>query len=344
MDFDPNAAAANPTNLYGLPDNREQALFHVLPVPFDATASFGKGTADGPARTLEASQQVDLYDHRFGRVYEAGVCLHAEPETARPLNEQATRLTGPIIDLGGPQSTQHHADALRVTEMQRDLLDGVEDWVRSRLSARRLPILLGGEHSLSVASVRAVAERCPRLGVLQIDAHMDYRDAFEGFTHSHASVTREIARLGGVERIVHAGIRDYCEEELDFARSLGDRSRVFFDADLASRLLAGEPYHAWCDEIVASLPEKVYISFDIDGLDPTLCPATGTPVPGGLGFEQASVLLQTLAQSGREIVGFDLVEIGDAAWDANVAARVLYRLMGATLRSRSGVKTASRPG
>jgi agmatinase len=177
------------------------------------------------------------------------------------------------------------------------------------------------------------------MGVLHVDAHLDLREAYEGFTDSHASILFNVAaRLPAVSRIVQVAVRDMSEAELEVARGSGGRIVPHLDAAIAARVFDGEPFHRIADAIIADLPEDVYVTFDIDGLDPALCPHTGTPVPGGLSFQQAVALLARLQKSGRRIVGFDLVEVapgpdGDE-WDGNVGARLLYKLIGFALLSQ----------
>jgi agmatinase len=143
---------------------------------------------------------------------------------------------------------------------------------------------------------------------------------------------------------VSVAVRDVCAEEFAASEASGGRIVPFYDADLKRRLLAGEPFAVLADEVAASLPPNVYVSFDIDGLEPSLCPNTGTPVPGGLSFEQAEAVLAAVVRSGRRIVGFDLCEVAPAPaargsageWDANVGARMLFKLIGYALASRAG--------
>jgi agmatinase len=192
-------------------------------------------------------------------------------------------------------------------------------------------VLIGGDHSTPFGAIRAAAHRHPGLGLLQIDAHMDLRLAYEGFTWSHASITRNVVdRIPDVARVVQVGIRDFCEEEVDRAAEEPDRIRVFYDAEMAQREYEGGTWAEIVGEIVAELPQEVWITFDIDGLDPKLCPHTGTPVPGGLEFGRAVHLIAAVARSGRRIIGFDLNEVSPSPagdeWDANVGARMLYQL------------------
>jgi len=176
--------------------------------------------------------------------------------------------------------------------------------------------------------------------LLHFDAHSDTRDAYEGFLWSHASIMRNAIRdLPSITRITQVGIRDFCEEEHSFISELGERAKVFYDRDLARRRFAGEPWTKTAGEIVDSLPLQVWISFDIDGLDPKLCPHTGTPVPGGLELAEAVHLIGLVARSGRRIIGFDLNEVSPAPggkdeWDANVGMRLLYKLVAWTFVSR----------
>jgi agmatinase len=171
-----------------------------------------------------------------------------------------------------------------------------------------------------------------------VDAHADLRDAFEGFAYSHASVLRNVAeRCPGVARIVQVGLRDLSEEEHAYAAASGGRVVQFHDADLARARFEGETWASQVARVVAPLPRDVYVTFDIDALDPTLCPHTGTPVPGGLSFQQAAFLVGAIVRGGRRLVGFDLVEVApDPAggeWDGNVGARLLYKLAGWMVRS-----------
>ncbi|MCG8575093.1 MAG: arginase family protein, partial [Flavobacteriales bacterium] len=182
--------------------------------------------------------------------------------------------------------------------------------------------------SCPLGLVQALAEQEGAFGILQIDAHADLRPAYEGFEYSHASIMWNVLKLPAVTKLVQVGIRDLCQQELDDIRSQPERIRTFFDAQLKDAQHRGEPWSETMRQIVETLPEKVYISFDIDGLDPKLCPNTGTPVPGGLEFDQALALIREVVRSGRQLIGFDLVEVspGTSEWDANVGARLLYNL------------------
>lgn len=333
--FDPDGAAAPGSGIFGLPHPEEQAAVVLVPVPFAATVSYGTGAENGPAAILQASRQVDLYDLQFGRVYEAGIHLRRAGDFLAALHARAREQAAAVIERGG--AGRDDAAVRAVDAAGQRVNAWVQEQVDSVLAARRIPGVLGGDHSVPFGAIAAAAGRFPGLGILHVDAHADLRVAYEGFQWSHASIMDNVLRqLPGVARIVQVGIRDFCEQELDSIHGSGGRVVTHFDREWHRRRFLGEPFDRLCREVVEALPNEVWVSFDIDGLDPALCPNTGTPVPGGLQFAEAVHLLGTLAQSGRRIVGFDLVEVapGDGEWDANVAARLLYAMCGAALRSR----------
>lgn len=334
--FDPSSPALH-DGIFGLPHSPEQAKVVLIPVPWEPTTSYRKGTAAGPAAILEASYQVDLYDRQTGRPYEAGIAMLPIDPAIEELNARACALAQPIIDaLGEVEDDPELTRALaQVNEASAELNRAVRALVSGWLAKGKIVGLIGGDHAAPFGCIAAHVERYPELGVLHIDAHADLRHAYEGFTDSHASIMKNVIDRLPVKRLVQVGVRDFCEAELAVIEGSGGRVITYFDADVAQRQLEGESFASIAHEIVSKLPHEVYISFDIDGLDPTLCPHTGTPVPGGLSFHQAVAIIATIERSGRRIVGFDLNEVapgpeGDE-WDANVGARLLYKLIGFTL-------------
>ena len=335
--FDPDAAAAPGSGIFGLPTSPEEARVILIPVPFDATTSYRRGTAGGPRAILEASRQVDLFDREVGRPYQGGIAMLPISSEIEQWNEEASRAADPIIAAGGA-SDALAANLAAVNGISERLNARVHETTREWLSRGKLTAVVGGDHSTPYGAIQATSELHRGLGVLHVDAHADLRDAYEGFTHSHASIMRNVlTSLDGVAKLVQVGVRDFGEEEDEFRRSCGDRVSCHFDADLARARVEGEAFGAVAGRVVAALPPLVYISFDIDGLDPVLCPHTGTPVPGGLSWHEATYLIGAVVRSGRKIVGFDLNEVapgpeGDE-WDANVGARLLYKLIGWALKS-----------
>lgn len=337
--FDPNAAAGADSGIYGLPHTASEAFVHVLPVPFDATTSYRDGTRHGPAALLEASKQVDLFDLRNGKFYERGIFMQPVSETILALSEETRRFAQPVIDAGGVDESDAALVKAAAETNQRcsRLNDWVYDEAKKILDAGKFLVTVGGDHAVPFGSIRAVAERYPGVGVLHLDAHADLRREYEGFAWSHASIMDNVMRhIPKVGKLVQVGIRDFCEQEYELVRGSNGRIVTHFDLDVQEKLSRGTAYEAIVDEIVAGLPAHVYLSWDIDGLDPTLCPNTGTPVPGGLSFAQAVLLLEGLVRAKKRIVGLDLCEVApgaDSEWDANVGARLLYKMIGAALRA-----------
>lgn len=332
MGFDPDAAGAPGSGIFGLPTVRGEASIVLLPVPFDATTSYGHGTARGPDAIHSASMQVDLFDRRFGRVYERGIYMEAASETIRERSEVARAAAAPLIEKGGADRSDH-AVVAKVDAAGDEVNQFTYQQVKQILAEGKTPGLVGGDHSTPFGAIRACAERAGELGVLHIDAHMDLRKSYEGFRWSHASIMYNLlTKMPQVTKLVQVGVRDFGEGEMDLGIEQGQRVVTCYDEVWAQEMASGTPFVDLARKAVGSLPEQVYVSFDIDGLDPSLCPHTGTPVPGGLSFNQAVLLLDLLRQSGKRVIGFDLVEVcpgpGGDEWDANVGARVLYKLCG----------------
>jgi agmatinase len=351
--FDAEDAADDAAGVFGLPFEREDCSVVLIPVPWEVTTSYGRGTARGPAAIRQASAQLDFYDaglaeQGLARPWEFGIHMVAEnPEVAR-WNTRGCEDALPIIAAGGDVGSDPDLAARlqQVNARSRQL----DEWVREEVDRYRadghLVGVVGGDHSVALGAIEAHAGAHPGLGILHIDAHADLRRAYEGFDRSHASVMHNVLeRCPTVEALVQVGIRDVAASE---AERIRDDHRIYghFDGDLRRRVHDGEPWSQICDEIVDRLPEHVYVSFDIDGLDPALCPGTGTPVPGGLDFGQVQTLLEKLVERNRRIVGFDLVEVAprpDDEWDGNVGARILYRLCALSLYSQ-GARDGSSDG
>lgn len=320
MTFDPDAAAPADGGLFGLPHPVEEAAVRVIPVPWEGTVSFGRGTAGGPSAVLEASHQVDLFHTEYGdAVWQAGIAL--EPVDPRIAEWGRKVAANPLPANVNPISSQ--LDSL------------VYDRAKSVLEAGRIPGVLGGEHSVALGGIVAAAEVHEGLGILHIDAHADLRVAYEGFKRSHASVMFNALELAPrLSCLVQVGLRDVGRAEVRLAEQ-DDRIRWHTDAAIGERTARGTPWSDIVYDLLDALPPKVWVSFDIDGLDPSLCPRTGTPVPGGLTWREVIFLLRTLGASDRQVVGFDLCEIAGEPWDANVGARVLYELAGASISTAS---------
>jgi agmatinase len=337
--FDPDAAATG-DGLFGLDTRPEHARLVVIPVPFDATTSYRAGTARGPEHVLEASKQVDLEDIQFGPIWKAGIAMLPVPKDIASLSKRARAAAEPVIEAGGAEpGNRAHAKAVATVNAASERVHGYVAREAERILDRgAIPAVLGGDHSSPFGLIAELSLRHPGMGILQVDAHADLRDSFEGFAWSHASIFHNVmTRLPGVARLVQVGIRDVGAREVEFAARSKGRVRTFYDQRLRDRQFAGATWTKVCKEVIAALPREVYVSFDIDGLTSEHCPHTGTPVPGGLTFPEVCHMLELLASSGRRVIGFDLCEVAPGApgdeWNGSVGARVLYKLMGCALRS-----------
>jgi len=335
--FDHYGAAARGSGIFGLSCTRAESKIVLLPVPWEATVSYGGGAAEGPSAILRASTQVDLYDHELGLFYKQGIVMLPESGDVRVWGVEARKHAEKILAKGGVDDA-NRKDAQAVNERCEKLNAYVYEETKKTLAEGKIPGLVGGDHSTPLGAIKACAEKHGEIGVLHIDAHCDLRASFEDFTYSHGSIMRNVVtEMPQVKKLVQVGIRDYCREEEEFIAGSGGRVEAFFDEDIAATLFEGGTWKAVCEDIVGKLPSDVYLSLDVDGLDPSLCPHTGTPVPGGLTFNQMQYLLKVIARSGRRIIGFDLVEVAPGAegeWDANVGASLLFILCGWALKSQ----------
>lgn len=341
-DFDPNAPADGEGGIFGLPHEEKDAALVLVPVPWEATTSYGGGTSNGPKAILAASGQIDLFDGAVHKPYEPGIYMRPESKDVRAWNKAAKAAAQKVIKAGG--RVEGRKDLVKALKTVNTLSAQLNGWVYEQTLAllRRGKIvgIVGGDHSVPLGAFSAAAEVHGPFGLLHFDAHSDTRDAYEGFVYSHASIMRNaLDGVPPISRLVQVGIRDFCEEEQAYVEAQGNRAKMFTDRRLHEARFAGKTWDALCAEIVAELPEKVWVTFDIDGLDPKLCPHTGTPVPGGLELAEAEHLIAAVARSGRTILGFDLVEVSPAPggkneWDANVGMRLLYKLAAWTFVSR----------
>lgn len=333
--FDPNNIGVDNGHIFGLPYNYEQSELVILPVPWDVTVSYGGGTSLAPAKILETSLQIDLFDLDYKNFWQKGIFMveiSKEIQTlSKKLRVQATEIIK-LLESGADPET--NKTILSNTEKINKGCEEMRKWVFEQtekfLSDNKKVVLLGGDHSTPLGHIQCLSQHHMDFGILQVDAHCDLRKSYEGFIYSHASIMYNVLESTTINKLVQVGIRDFCEEELALA-TVNSKLEIYFDRNIKSRMYEGETWKSICQEICLKLPQKVYISFDIDGLNPALCPGTGTPVSGGLELEQVFYLFNCVKKSGREIIGFDLNEVGNSEWDGNVGARVLYRLCGLLL-------------
>ena len=321
--------------------SEDEARLVLLPVPWEVTVSFGSGTARSAEQIMKASLQVDLFDPDVEDGWKQGFYLK-DPDRKILLKSDYLRKEAELyidyISKGDAvENNQFMCKTLKeVNEGGYFLNNWVYQQTKYLLDKNKIVALLGGDHSTPLGFMKAIAEKHGEFGILQIDAHCDLRESYEGFVYSHASIMynalREIPQL---QKLVQVGIRDYSEGEHQFIRQNSSRIRTYFEKEIREREFEGQTFKQIAQEIVEQLPEKVYISFDIDGLDPKLCPNTGTPVPGGFETEQVFYLFKQIIKAGKKIVGFDLSEVStsETGWDANVGARVLFKMCNLIVQS-----------
>ncbi len=341
--FDPNSVGNPNNNIFGLPTTEENSNLIILPVPWEVTVSYGAGTARAPEAISKASFQVDLFDPEVPDGWKQGFYMRPIDRKILMKSDYLRKEAELYIDYIS-KGDDVNANQF-MTRTLKDLNEGsqflniwVYDQTKALLAKDKLVCLLGGDHSTPLGFYKAIAEKYPDFGILQIDAHCDLREAYEGFNYSHASIMyNALEEVPQLSRLVQVGIRDYGSDEWDYIRNSNHRVVTYFDKEIKTRQFEGQTWKQVAEEIVSKLPHHVYISFDIDGLDRKLCPHTGTPVPGGFETEEVFYLFRKVIESGRKLIGFDLVEVGisDNDWNANVGARVLFKLCNLMVASNS---------
>jgi agmatinase len=333
--FDSNIASNPKNTIFGLPFSEEDARLVILPIPWEVTVSSSSGgTSRAGEHIFNASMQVDIFDEESGNAWKEGIYMrHSDRKVLMKsdyLRKEAELYINYISKGEEIEKNNFMCKSLKeINEGSGNLNKWVYDQTSSLLQSGKLVVLLGGDHSVPLGFLKAIAEKYNEFGILQIDAHCDLRKSYEDFDFSHASIMFNALRdIPQITRLVQVGIRDYSEEEYNYIRDSNQRVVTFFDRDIKEKLFEGGHWKTIVDEIVQQLPACVYVSFDIDGLDPKLCPHTGSPVNGGFEVEQIIYLIKKIIESGRRFIGFDLVEIavGESYFDANVGARILWKL------------------
>lgn len=329
--FNPNEIGMANGNYFALPYKLEESEIALISVPWDVTTSYRVGSHQGPQAIIDASVQVDLFDTLVSNVWEVTIGTVPQENSIFKKNKKYRRVAEKIIEqLESGADYNSLKDQLEsVNKASSELNKYVYNACKEQINAGKFVGLIGGDHSVPFGNMKAVSENYEKFGILHIDAHADLRVAYEGFTYSHASIMyNALHEFPQISQLTQVGVRDFCQEESDIINN-DPRIRCFTDIELKRNSYEGKLWKRQCEEIIASLPNNVYISFDIDGLSPELCPNTGTPVPGGLSFGEVDYLLYLLASSNKKVVGFDLCEVspGEAGeWDANVGARILYKM------------------
>jgi len=323
-------------NIFGLPFNASESKVILIPVPWDVTVSNSDGASKAPEAIFEASFQIDLYDEFIEDAWKIGISMEYTPEywfdKNKKLRVKAEEFINYLENKLNEKSLKRLKQIRRnVNEINHEcemLMRWVKDVSTDFLKQEKIVGVVGGDHSTSLGLLQSLAEKNEEFGILQIDAHADLRRNYQHFRYSHASAMYNALAIPQVKKIVQLGIRDFCEEEMDRINKSKGRIVSFTDRTLKNQQFNGKSWHELAQEIIEQLPKNIYVSFDIDGLDPSLCPNSGTPVPGGFQFNEIFYLLELLIKNKKRIIGFDLCEVapGDNGWDAYVGAKALYKL------------------
>ena len=339
--FDPGGVGAVNGNLFGFPHDYAHASTVVIGVPWDVTTSYQDGTCRGPEAILRASPQLDFYDFDNPEAWRQGIYMLPIPQWLlaenRRLRPDAIAIIRDAEQGITPNDNPELAAALeRINQGCRTMSRWVSYQTKVALQRQKKIVVIGGDHSVPLGALAALSQEYLSFGILHLDAHGDLRHAYEGFKESHASIMFNAMQLPQISKLVQVGIRDISHGEMAMIQDSNDRIVTYLDTQLKQANYAGKSWLEQCQDIVRHLPEHVYISCDVDGLDPKLCPHTGTPVPGGLNLEEAYCLWREVVRSGRHIIGCDICETGNHEWDGNVSARILYKLFSLMNMGESG--------
>lgn len=339
--FDPNGVGNPNNNIFGLPFSEEDSQVVLVPVPWEVTVSSGAGTSRAADQIFKASLQVDLFDPEYNDTWKSGFYMQSIDKKILLKSDYLRKEAELYIDYISKGSNV--CDNKFMLKSLKEINEGgdmLNNWVyektKALLSNNKLVGLIGGDHSTPLGYMKALGEKYAAFGVLQIDAHCDLRICYEDLKYSHASIMyNALTEIPQLQKLVQVGIRDFGEDEYNYIKDSNGRIVTYFDKHIKERQYEGDTWKNIANDIVSQLPEFVYLSFDIDGLDPKLCPNTGTPVAGGFEAEQIIYLFTMLVKSGRKIIGFDLNEVGvsESSIDANIAARILYKMCNLLLLS-----------
>lgn len=276
--------------------NYKNSLIAILPTPYEATTSYGKGTVKGPEAILDASHYVEFFDEELNRelCFEKGITSIKK------------------LDFKGKQG--------------KAALDLIYKNVDVLINDKKFVVTLGGEHSISTAPIKAHFDNYKNLSVLHFDAHSDFRDSYEGSKYSHASFAARVAEF--TTDITQVGIRAQCREEYDFIKEKG--VRTFYAFQIRNRVYGNN----WQKEVVKTLKKNVYITFDVDYFDPSIMPKTGTPEPNGFFWNETIQLFKLLSES-HNVVGFDVVELApdkSNPFPDFLTAKLIYKMLNYFIR------------
>jgi len=324
--------------IFGENPTYQEARLALLGVPWEATVSYEAGTVLGPKWIQESSTQLDFFDPVFKwSPLSQGIYF----QYLEMLKEKSDKLR-PLVLKTLQENSQNSNQIQKINQECLKMVHSVQEHIQKFFNDQKLFGVIGGDHSISEGVLKEVgAFYKGDFGLLHLDAHADMRKAYQGLTHSHASVMYNVLlQENAPQKIIQVGIRDLCEEEYQLISS-NSRIECFFDHQLKQKMFEGVSWKTLTQSIIQKLPQKIYISLDVDALSWEYAPHTGCPVPGGLSFDQVIFLFEELHRHKKEIIGFDIVEVAPARvknfgqWDGNVGARLAYKLCGISLLSQN---------
>ena len=328
------------SSIFGQTCSYNKAVLVLLGVPWEVSVSYGEGAVEGAQWIQQASSQLDFFNPKTKQdVSKKGIhfwnleSLKKKNDEIRPLAMRILQNENFLKKADKHNTKQHKLSLQAVNKACEEMNTVVREKTQKILEDQKLFGLIGGDHSVSEGALLEIGQRCQGdFGLLHLDAHADMRQAYQGMKHSHASVMYNILHQEySPQSLVQIGIRDLCEEEFQQISS-NPRVHCFFDHEIKKQLFEGKTWNDIVCSILEKLPPQIYISLDVDVLSWAYAPNTGCPVPGGLNFDHISYLIDQLAETGKKILGFDVVEVSSprskdfGEWDGNVGARLVYKL------------------
>ena len=332
-------------NLFGNSCTPHEASVIVIPVPWAVTVSSRSSTTLGPESILKASYQMKSSVPAYIGGNNLDIAMLPIPHDWKMTSDTLRHHTlGHIhaMESGLPMSNFKYSFAQRADQCTIELKEKIKAKAHKYLKQGKMVAILGGDHSTPMGLIEALADYHNNMGILHIGAQPAMRETYKGIKYSHASIMHNALELAHIVQIVQLGLRNCSPEEVQNIKLHEGRVHPFYDSDLKRKLLQGTSWHEICASIIALLPERVYISFNIDGLDAKLCPSTGAPVPNGLELYEVCYLIENMVKVGIKIVGFDLCEVAPGEnmdWDAQVGSQVLQHLCVAMRASQTCTKS-----
>ena len=331
------------TEAFGAKTAFNEADVILIPAPWEATASYGEGAHRGPVLIKKASAQLDFFNPDFNVSYNHKIHFEPSDPSILSLNKQA-RAWAKKIQKNWKEDKKLNKKELAWAKKVNQASLHLRDWIYEKslrvFKRGKIPAIIGGDHSVSEGLINLTGQKLKgKYGLLHIDAHADLRKSYQGFKHSHASVMFNV--LEGdfpPEKLVQVAVRDLCQSEFQKIKE-DPKIDCFFDREISFRLFSGESWSKISKQIISRLPSDIYISLDVDGLSWENAPGTGTPVPGGISFNQILYLLSEVRRQKKRLIAFDVVETagngpGEAFWNGNVSARLIYHLAGLALSAK----------